>query len=154
MLPTLKRDADGGLTLYIQHESPEEEQLANWLPAPKGRFYMVMRLYSPKPAAYDGTWTPPLVWRAESAPTSTAPKPAGAEAAEEVKPSVLVDEPKPEMERPTAWGEPTEVQVFIYMIDVDEVNSADQSFAASVYFEARWKNPFLRHKGPGPLHRG
>jgi hypothetical protein len=115
---------------------------------------MVMRLYSPKPAAYDGTWTPPLVWRAESAPTSTAPKPAGAEAAEEVKPSVLVDEPKPEMERPTAWGEPTEVQVFIYMIDVDEVNSADQSFAASVYFEARWKNPFLRHKGPGPLHRG
>ncbi len=42
----------------------------------------------------------------------------------------------------------------IYVIDVDEVNSADQSFAASVYFEARWKNPLLRHKRPGPKHRG
>ena len=114
---------------------------------------MVMRLYWPKPEAYDGTWTPPLVWKADSAPTATVQKPAGAEAAEEVKPSVLVDEPKPEMERPTVWGEPTEVQVAIYVIDVDEVNSADQSFAASVYYEARWKNPLLRHKGPGPMHR-
>ena len=52
-----------------------------------------------------------------------------------VTPSVIVEEPKPELERPTVWGEPTEVQVGIYVIDVDEVNSADQSFAASVYFE-------------------
>ncbi len=66
---------------------------------------------------------------------------------------MLADQPKPEMERPTIWGEPTEVQILIYVIDVDEVNSADQSFAASVYFQARWKNPFLRHQGPGPLHR-
>jgi hypothetical protein len=63
-------------------------------------------------------------------------------------------EPKPEMERPTVWGEPTEVQIGIYVIDVDEVNSADQSFAASIYYAARWKSPFLVHKGPGPLHRG
>ncbi len=57
------------------------------------------------------------------------------------------------MERPTVWGEPTEVQILIYVIDVDEINSADQSFAASVFFEAHWKNPFLRHQGPGPLLR-
>jgi hypothetical protein len=57
------------------------------------------------------------------------------------------------MERPTTWGEPTEVQVSMYVIDVDEVDSAQQSFAASVYFEAHWRSPFLVHKGPGPLYR-
>ena len=62
-------------------------------------------------------------------------------------------EPKPELERPTVWGEPTEVRVAIYMIDVDEVDSAEQSFAASVYYEAHWDIPFLRHKGPGSLNR-
>ncbi len=72
---------------------------------------------------------------------------------ETTQPSVLAEEPKPELERPTVWGEPTEVQIGIYVIDVDEVNSADQSFAASVYFEARWRNPFLRHEGPGPKQR-
>ncbi len=153
-IPTLTRDADGGLTLFIQHDAPAGEKAANWLPAPQGPFYLVMRLYWPKPEAYAGGWTPPLVWREDAAPGTAMPKPAGAEAAEEVKPSVLVDEPKPELERPTIWGEPTEVQIAVYVIDVDEVNSADQSFAASVYFEARWKNPFLRHKGPGPMHRG
>jgi hypothetical protein len=154
MTSTLARDADGGLTLYVQQRFPAEEQLSNLLPAPNGPFYMVMRLYWPKPEAYDGTWTPPLVWRAEATPTVSVPKPAGAEAAEEVKPSVLVDEPKLELERPSIWGEPTEVQIAIYVIDVDEINSADQSFAASVYYVAQWKNPFLRHKGPGPMHRG
>jgi hypothetical protein len=154
MIPTLSRDADGGLTLYIQRESPEETQATNWLPAPAGPFYMVMRLYWPKPEVYNGGWTPPLVWPDDAAPRPSIIKPAGAESADEVKPSVLVDEPKPELERPTVWGEPTEVQIAIYVIDVDEVDSADQSFAASVYFDARWKNPFLRHKGPGPMLRG
>lgn len=153
MNSTFNRDEDGGLSFYIQHQSPDEERVANWLPAPTGRFYLVMRLYWPKPEAYDGTWTPPLIWKKGAQQTTDIQKPEGAESAEEVKPSVLVDEPKPEMERPTVWGEPTEVQVGIYVIDVDEVDSADQSFAASVYYEARWKNPLLRHKGPGPMHR-
>ncbi len=74
--------------------------------------------------------------------------------AQEAKPSVLAGESKPELERPTVWGEPTEVQIGIYVVDVDEVNSAQQSFTASVFYEARWKNPFLRHKGPGPMHLG
>jgi hypothetical protein len=61
MLPQLKRDADGGVTLLIQNESPGKEMEANWLPAPKGPFAMYMRLYWPKPEALDGKWkSPPL----------------------------------------------------------------------------------------------
>jgi hypothetical protein len=61
MLPALKRDADGGITLYVQDESPGKATRTNWLPAPKGPFFMVMRLYWPKPEALDGTWkAPPL----------------------------------------------------------------------------------------------
>ena len=48
MLPQFKRDADGGLTLIIQNESPGKDKEANWLPAPKGPFSMIMRLYWPK----------------------------------------------------------------------------------------------------------
>ena len=61
MLPQFKRDSDDGLTLYIQNESPGKDKEANWLPAPKGTFWMAMRLYWPKEEALDGTWTaPPL----------------------------------------------------------------------------------------------
>ena len=61
MLPDLKKDADGGITLYIQNESPGKDKESNWLPAPKGPFWTVLRLYWPKPAAYDGTWKKPEI---------------------------------------------------------------------------------------------
>ena len=61
MLPQLKRDPDGGLTLHVQYESPGKDQEANWLPAPKGPFLAVLRLYWPKPEAFNRTWkAPPL----------------------------------------------------------------------------------------------
>ncbi len=61
MLPQFRRDADGGLTLHVQHQSPGAEREPNWLPAPAGAFFMAMRLYYPKPAALDGSWrAPPL----------------------------------------------------------------------------------------------
>jgi len=61
MLPGLKRDADGGLTLYIQHDSPGRDKESNWLPAPSGPFLMGLRMYWPKPEAYEGKWKkPPL----------------------------------------------------------------------------------------------
>lgn len=61
MLPDLKKDADGGLTLYVQNESPGPDKEANWLPAPTGPFFVAMRLYWPKPEALDGKWkAPPL----------------------------------------------------------------------------------------------
>ncbi|MDB5343240.1 MAG: hypothetical protein JWP89_1617 [Schlesneria sp.] len=65
MLPDLVRDPDGGLTLYIQHEAPSKGQQSNWLPAPKGPFYAVMRLYWPKPPALDGKWKAPALQRAD-----------------------------------------------------------------------------------------
>ena len=65
MLPQLKRNADGGLTLIIQNESPGKDKEPNWLPAPKGPFSMIMRLYWPKEEAIDGKWTAPPLKRAE-----------------------------------------------------------------------------------------
>jgi hypothetical protein len=64
MLPQLKRDADGGVTLLIQNESPGKDKEANWLPAPKGPFAMALRLYWPKEAAVDGKWKQPPVKKA------------------------------------------------------------------------------------------
>ena len=63
MLPQLKRDADGGLTLLIQNGSPGKDREANWLPAPKGPFVMYLRLYWPKDEAVEGKWTAPPVKR-------------------------------------------------------------------------------------------
>ncbi|MFO1023107.1 MAG: DUF1254 domain-containing protein, partial [Planctomycetales bacterium] len=60
----LKFNADGSLDLYIQHASPGKDQEANWLPAPKGQFVLMMRLYWPSekdPSIINGTWKPPAV---------------------------------------------------------------------------------------------
>jgi hypothetical protein len=65
MLPELKRDSDGGLTLLIQNESPGQDKESNWLPAPKGPFAMYMRLYNPEQAALDGEWKAPPLHRVE-----------------------------------------------------------------------------------------
>ncbi len=52
---------DGSLTLHIQNDPPGKDKQSNWLPAPDGPFYMVMRLYGPESAALEGEWTPPTV---------------------------------------------------------------------------------------------
>jgi len=53
---------DGSLTFYIQKDSPGKKLESNWLPAPDGPFYAVMRLYGPKKEALEGKWVnPPLV---------------------------------------------------------------------------------------------
>jgi hypothetical protein len=67
MLPGLKRDADGGITLYIQNDSPGQERESNWLPAPKGPFFLIMRLYWPKEAALNGKWQAPPLHREQTA---------------------------------------------------------------------------------------
>jgi hypothetical protein len=57
----LKFDDDGSLTLTIGHAEPEDK--ANWLPAPEGAFYLILRLYGAKPEVMAGQWTPPPVKR-------------------------------------------------------------------------------------------
>jgi hypothetical protein len=65
MLPNMKLDAERRLTLYIQKDSPGKDKESNWLPAPNGPIYLVMRLYWPKtepPSILppgQGTWKPP-----------------------------------------------------------------------------------------------
>ena len=67
MLPDMKKNADGSLTLYIQKSSPGADRESNWLPAPNDLIYLVMRLYWPKTEAPsilppgEGTWKPPGV---------------------------------------------------------------------------------------------
>jgi hypothetical protein len=61
MLPDLKKNDDGSLTIYIQKDSPGDDKQSNWLPAPDGPIYVVMRLYWPKEEALNGTWKPPAV---------------------------------------------------------------------------------------------
>ena len=65
MLDELKRDGDGSLTLYIGKESPGDAREANWLPAPDGPFYLVMRLYGPEETALEGQWLPPVLNKAD-----------------------------------------------------------------------------------------
>jgi hypothetical protein len=65
MLPDLKKDPDGGITLRVQHESPGKELESNWLPAPAGPFVLAMRLYWPKAEALDGTWKAPTVQKVQ-----------------------------------------------------------------------------------------
>ena len=59
MMDQFVLNKDGSLTLYVQEESPGKELEANWLPAPSGSFYAVMRLYGPKVEALEGKWVPP-----------------------------------------------------------------------------------------------
>jgi hypothetical protein len=65
MLPNMKKNEDGSLTLYIRKDSPGADKESNWLPAPNDLIYLVMRLYWPKtepPSVLppgEGTWKPP-----------------------------------------------------------------------------------------------
>jgi hypothetical protein len=63
MLPNLKKNPDGSITIYIQKDSPGADKDSNWLPAPNGPIYVAMRLYWPKDSALDGSWKPPAVVR-------------------------------------------------------------------------------------------
>lgn len=65
MLPKLKLDADGGLTLYLQHANPGPAKEANWLPIPNGPFMAAMRYYWPKAALLEGQWKSPPINRVD-----------------------------------------------------------------------------------------
>ena len=57
-------NADGSTDLYIQNASPGKGKEQNWLPAPKDKFILMLRLYSPKgtpPSIHDRSWKIPAV---------------------------------------------------------------------------------------------
>ncbi len=60
----LKPNADGSVDLLIQHESPGADKESNWLPAPAGKFVLMLRMYWPQdkdPSILDGSWKIPAV---------------------------------------------------------------------------------------------
>ena len=61
MLKSFKYGPDGSLTLYVQKDSPGAEKQSNWLPAPDGPFYAILRIYMPAPEVINGTWKKPLM---------------------------------------------------------------------------------------------
>lgn len=63
MLNQFKFDEDGSLTLYVQENSPANGTQANWLPAPNGPFYCILRIYMPKPTVFNGQWKKPDLMR-------------------------------------------------------------------------------------------
>jgi hypothetical protein len=65
----LKSNPDGSVDLYIQKDSPGPDKESNWLPAPAGKFVLMMRLYWPNeksPSIINGTWKPPPVRKVTS----------------------------------------------------------------------------------------
>jgi hypothetical protein len=60
----LKANPDGSVDLYIQKDSPGAEKESNWLPAPSGKFILMLRLYWPNekdPSILNGSWEIPPV---------------------------------------------------------------------------------------------
>lgn len=64
----LKKNKDGSLDLYVQHDSPGKDKEANWLPASDKDFNVTLRMYWPvekAPSIIDGSWKPPAVKQAQ-----------------------------------------------------------------------------------------
>ena len=61
MFSKLKKDSDGGVTIYIQKNSPGKDKESNWLPAPDGPIFLALRAYLPKEEMLNGTWKQPLL---------------------------------------------------------------------------------------------
>ncbi len=60
--PGVKRDADGGLTIYVQSESPGADKASNWLPSTKsGGYKLILRAYMPGREIVEQTWAPPAI---------------------------------------------------------------------------------------------
>jgi hypothetical protein len=76
----LKPNPDGSLDLYIQNQTPGADKEANWLPAPTGKFILMLRMYWPNespPSIINGTWTPPAVKRSEVLTGTSTPPASG-----------------------------------------------------------------------------
>jgi hypothetical protein len=61
----MTEDADGGLTIYLQKDSPGADKESNWLPAPDGNFTLFLRAYLPGEDIVNQTWQPPKIVASE-----------------------------------------------------------------------------------------
>ena len=61
----MKEDKDGSVTIYVQRNSPGPDKEANWLPAPEGPFFLVLRTYLPGEDIVNQTWQPPRITRTD-----------------------------------------------------------------------------------------
>jgi hypothetical protein len=61
----LQKAADGSITIQFQAKSPGKDDEGNWLPAPEGPFWLVLRTYGPGKTILDKTWKMPPVKRVE-----------------------------------------------------------------------------------------
>lgn len=60
-LKSYKYGPDGSLTLYVSHDNPGPAKQSNWLPAPAGPFYCILRVYLPGDTVLDGSWKKPQI---------------------------------------------------------------------------------------------
>lgn len=65
--PGLQYNDDGSLDIYIQYNPPVNLK-SNWLPAPKGDFNLLLRMYQPTAKVLNGTYEVPGVKRVENNP--------------------------------------------------------------------------------------
>jgi len=66
MAESFQQGQDGSVTIYLQKDSPGAALESNWLPAPVGPFYAVLRIYLPKAEVLDGRWQQPPMHRVDS----------------------------------------------------------------------------------------
>ena len=65
----LVANADGSITIYVQYDSPGDDKVPNWLPAPNDKFYLILRCYMPGNGIVDQTWVPPAVTQVKNVTT-------------------------------------------------------------------------------------
>jgi len=61
--PNLKYNKDGSITIAIARGRPKDTPEPNWLPAPKGPFNVMLRVYGPEGAVANDTYVPPAIQR-------------------------------------------------------------------------------------------
>jgi hypothetical protein len=61
----LKTANDGSITIHVSAKSPGKDKESNWLPAPDGPFWLVLRTYGPGKAIQDGSWKVPPIAKAK-----------------------------------------------------------------------------------------
>lgn len=61
--PGLQYADDGSVTIYLQHEAPTPDKMANWLPTPAGAFRPILRTYQPGESILDDSYQLPDIRR-------------------------------------------------------------------------------------------